>query len=126
MMVTDEDGSLPMRHFNQHLALTMIIAASAFAATAGCADQGDSTVYQQTNLVSNVPGLATCTDTDLQNPWGVATSGFGDLWISDNHAGVATEYTGGFSPDCNGFVEIIRAPAGVKQSSPTGVVSNFN
>jgi uncharacterized protein (TIGR03118 family) len=110
-----------MRRFDRHLALVIIIGASAVAATAARADQDDFTVYQQTNLVSNVPGLAAATDPNLQNPWGVATSGFGDLWFSDNRSGVATCYASGCADNT---AIIVRAPAGVNQSSPTGVVNN--
>lgn len=31
-------------------------------------------IYVQNNLVSDVPGLATFTDSDLTNPWGLARS----------------------------------------------------
>jgi uncharacterized protein (TIGR03118 family) len=49
--------------------------------------------YFQTNLVSNVQGLAPVTDPNLQNPWGVSESATSPLWISDQAANVATLYT---------------------------------
>ena len=48
--------------------------------------------YQQTNLVSDVPGLAPTTDPNLQNPWGVSQTPDGQFRVADNHAGVATLY----------------------------------
>ena len=59
--------------------------------------------YQQTNLVSDVPSLATNTDTNcggfeagpcLANPWGIVASSRSPFWISDNHSGFSTLYNG--------------------------------
>src|SRR5467141_109924 len=30
--------------------------------------------YQQTNMVSNIPGMAQATDSNLKNPWGLSSS----------------------------------------------------
>src|SRR3954471_7261809 len=48
--------------------------------------------YAQTNLVSNIPGLAAFTDPNLVNPWGIAASATSPFWISDNGTGVSTLY----------------------------------
>src|SRR6266850_2165753 len=50
--------------------------------------------YQQTNLVSDVPGLAPVTDANLVNPWGLIASGTSPWWVSDNGTGVSTLYNG--------------------------------
>ena len=50
--------------------------------------------FQQTNLVSDVPGLAATTDPHLVNPWGLARSATSPWWVSDNGTGVATLYNG--------------------------------
>jgi uncharacterized protein (TIGR03118 family) len=47
----------------------------------------------QTNLVSDLPGVAQVTDPNLVNPWGIS-QGPGPLWISDNYSGVSTIYNG--------------------------------
>ncbi len=47
----------------------------------------------QTNLVSNQSGVATLTDPNLVNPWGVSYSPSSPFWVSDNGTGVATLYT---------------------------------
>jgi len=48
----------------------------------------------QTNLVSDIPGLAAHTDPNLLNPWGVSYSPTSPFWVSENNAGVATLYDG--------------------------------
>src|SRR5713101_1408955 len=50
--------------------------------------------YQETDLVSNIPGLATHTDAHLKNPWGMASSSTSPFWVSDNGTGVSTLYNG--------------------------------
>ena len=47
----------------------------------------------QTNLVSDLPGVARFTDPNLVNPWGIS-QGPGPLWISDNNSGLSTIYNG--------------------------------
>ena len=46
--------------------------------------------YRQTNLVSDIPGLATFTDVNLANPWGLARSAGNPWWVADNVTGVST------------------------------------
>jgi uncharacterized protein (TIGR03118 family) len=48
--------------------------------------------FVQHNLVSDLPGLASYTDPDLVNPWGVSFSSSGPFWVSDNGTGLATIY----------------------------------
>ena len=47
----------------------------------------------QTNLVSDIPGLARLTDPDLVNAWGVSFAPTSPFWISDNGTGLATLYS---------------------------------
>lgn len=81
--------------------------------------------YAQTNLVSDLPGVAAHLDTDLVNPWGIVASpappaGFGSpFWISDNGTGLSTLYDGTGAKQ--GLVVTIP-PAGA--AAPTGVVFN--
>ncbi len=44
----------------------------------------------QTNLVSDLPGVAAVTDPNLVNPWGISESSGSPFWISDNGANVST------------------------------------
>ncbi|QOY85186.1 TIGR03118 family protein [Paludibaculum fermentans] len=48
--------------------------------------------FHQTNLVSNIPGMAVTTDANLKNPWGIAMSPASPFWISDNGTGLSTLY----------------------------------
>jgi uncharacterized protein (TIGR03118 family) len=50
--------------------------------------------FVQTNLVSDIPGLAANTDSQLVNPWGMSFSAGSPFWISDAGTGVATLYSG--------------------------------
>src|SRR3954462_4713016 len=55
------------------------------------ADVADA-VYVQTNLVSDIPGLAEATDPHLVNPWGVSFRAGSPFWISDQGSNSTTLY----------------------------------
>jgi uncharacterized protein (TIGR03118 family) len=74
------------------------------------------TLYQQINLVSDIPGMAANTDPNLKNPWGVSFNGSSPFWVSDQMAGVSTLYNG--AGQVQGLV--VTTPPG----SPTGQVFN--
>ncbi len=81
--------------------------------------------YQQTDLVSDVPGLAARTDSHLVNPWGLARgqSPTAPWWVADNGTGVSTLYSG--SGQINPLVVTIPPPpGGTPPSTPTGIVFN--
>jgi uncharacterized protein (TIGR03118 family) len=94
--------------------------ASPAAATAG------APTFTQTNLVSDVPGLARTTDPNLVNPWGMTLGLNSGLWVSDNGSGKATTYdsTGQPIPSGSPLVVTIPGPGGTGSSSPTGVATN--
>ena len=46
----------------------------------------------QTNLVSDLPGVAQLQDPNLVNPWGISQAPGGTFWISDNGSGLSTLY----------------------------------
>src|SRR5256885_2079623 len=46
----------------------------------------------QTNLVSDLPGVAVVQDPNLVNPWGIAENSNSPFWVSDNGASVSTLY----------------------------------
>jgi uncharacterized protein (TIGR03118 family) len=48
----------------------------------------------QTNLVSDIPGMAANTDPNLKDPWGVSFSPTSPIWVSDRATGVSTLYNG--------------------------------
>src|SRR6202162_830825 len=71
----------------------------AAASPAPAAGNGIATrSYQQTNLVSDIPGLALHTDPNLRNSWGTSTGPGLPIWVSDNATGVATLYDGQGNP----------------------------
>lgn len=85
--------------------------------------------YTQTNLVSDIPGMAPVHDGSLVNPWGITRSSGSPWWVSNNNSGTSTLYTGTgqiIPINGNGIVTIPapkNAPAGTL-AAPTGVVFN--
>lgn len=61
---------------------------------------------RQTNLVSNLPGVALLQDTNLVNAWGVSFSATSPFWVSDNGSGNSTLYA--VSYDTNGVVSVVK------------------
>ena len=83
--------------------------------------------YHRTNLVSDIAGVALRTDPNLVNPWGIAFSATGPIWIADNAAGVATLYQrdGQGFPPASPLVVMIPPPnGGQPPAAPTGTVFN--
>ena len=72
--------------------------------------------FTQTNLVSDVPGMAPVTDPNLKNPWGVSFSTGSPFWVSNQASGNSTLYDG--AGNINSLVVTIPG------DSPVGQVSN--
>src|SRR6516165_319585 len=53
---------------------------------------GPQGAYVQTNLVSDIPGLALLTDANLKNSWGTSFAADGSFSISDQKTNVSTQY----------------------------------
>jgi uncharacterized protein (TIGR03118 family) len=86
---------------------------------------GMAQAYQQTNLVSDIQGLAQDPpngqpDAQLVNPWGLVASSTSPWWVSDNNAGVATLYNG--QGVKQGLVVNVASPVNGVLGTPTGVV----
>lgn len=80
----------------------------------------------QTNLVSDLPGVAADTDANLVNPWGISESGGSPFWLSDNNAGVSTLYSTATPPISTlGLVVTIPTPVSATGGTPSGTVFNF-
>src|SRR5262245_32148028 len=86
-----------------------------------------ATGFLQTNLVSDLAGVAQLTDPNLRNPWGVAVNPAGDFWVANAASGTVTLYRG----DVNGSPISMDAPVitvphatGQNQGQPTGQVFN--
>jgi len=91
--------------------------------------------YLQTNLVSDLPGVAQFQDPNLVNPWGISESGASPFWVSDNNAGVSTLYNAPANPvagqppfSINPLVVSIPAPGHPlgATGTPTGTVFNID
>jgi len=67
-------------------------ASAIFALIMGAACFGQH--YAQTNLVSNVSGVAPVTDLQLINPWGISRGSGTPWWVSDQRTGLSTLYNG--------------------------------
>src|ERR1700682_1426037 len=81
--------------------------------------------YKQTNLVSNIVGMAPTIDPNLKNPWGLTRSSGSPWWVGNNNSGTSTLYDG--KGNIIPLVVTVPAPKGAPagtQSAPTGVVFN--
>ena len=73
--------------------------------------------FAQTNLVSNIPGMAANTDPNLKDPWGISFSATSPIWVSDRAAGLSTLYNGAGTPQAL----VVTVPPGAPLG-PTGQV----
>jgi uncharacterized protein (TIGR03118 family) len=103
------------------LVLAVVAGLVALAPAGPAAARQPGNAYRQTNLVSDLPGLAQLTDPDLVNPWGMAAGPTTPAWVADNGTDKATIYPGfvGGSP-------ITKAPlvVSIPGGAPTGQVFN--
>lgn len=79
--------------------------------------------YRQTNLVSDIPGLAPVQDPLLVNPWGISFTASSPFWVANNGTSTSTLYRGdvGGSPLVpNPGMRSITIPG----QRPTGTVAN--
>src|SRR5215469_15535395 len=83
--------------------------------------------FVQVNLVSDIPGLATITDSNLVNPWGVSHSPTSPFWVSNQGTSTSTLYavTNGTNVVAESLVVAIPTTAAGPQG-PTGQVNNLN
>ncbi len=98
--------------------LAAVVSTLALAIAPACL-HGDT--FTQTDLVSDVSGLAANTDPNLKNPWGVSFSATSPFWASDQATGVATLYNAAGVP--NALVVTIPGST-TGPSGPTGQVFN--
>jgi uncharacterized protein (TIGR03118 family) len=97
----------------------LLLAAAMFTAASARAD-----TYSWTNFQSDIAGVAQHTDSNLVNPWGMATpSANGPIWVSDNGTGVSTLY----NKDGTARSLVVTIPTAARNrgtGTPTGVVFN--
>ena len=91
--------------------------AAALMATHAYADS--DTEYEQTNLVSDVAGLASVTDTNLQGAWGITRSATSPWWVNSTASGLSLLFDGTGQP-----IPLIVAVPPTNGATPTGIVFN--
>ncbi len=82
-----------------------------------------SDTYSWENFQSDIPGVAEHVDQNLVNPWGMAVSSGGTIWVSNNGTGTSTLYNqqGVANPL---VVTIPGSPHSRGPGRPTGIVFN--
>src|SRR5215831_25513 len=96
----------------------LTLTAAVFTAASARAD-----TYSWTNFQSDIPGVALHTDSNLVNPWGMAASPTGTIWVSDNGTGVSTLY----HQDGTAVSLVVTIPTAARNrgtGNPTGIVFN--
>jgi uncharacterized protein (TIGR03118 family) len=82
--------------------------------------------YVQTNLVSDVPGIAPMSpvDPNLKNPWGMSFSATSPIWVSNQVTNTVTLYNALASPIKQGLTVATMVSGGLGPQGPTGQVFN--
>src|SRR4051794_18803802 len=109
----------PMKTIYAYAKLGLLILAAAMVT----APKMFGDTYSSTNFQSNIPGVAQHIDPNLVNPWGMAASSNGTIWVSDNGTGVSTLY----HQDGTAVSLIVEIPTSARNrgtANPTGVVFN--
>ena len=68
---------------------SLLAAASVIAALSLSAWRAEAGPYVQTNLVSDIPGLAKLTEPELVNPWGISHTATSPFWTSNQGTSTA-------------------------------------
>ena len=79
--------------------------------------------YRQTNLVSDIPGLAPVLDPLLVNPWGISMTASSPFWVANNGTSTTQLLRGDVAGSpfvLNASPQTITIPGGL----PTGTVAN--
>jgi len=96
----------------------LLLGAAMFTVASARAD-----TYSWTNFQSDIAGVAQHTDANLVNPWGMAASPNGIIWVSDNGTGVSTLY----GQDGTARSLVVKIPTAARNregGNPTGVGLN--
>jgi|GEM_PF-3469757 len=90
----------------------------------GLGSQTQQSPFVQTNLVSNVPGLAEITDPNLKNPWGVSESPTSPFWVSNQGTSTSTLYTVTSAGVSKSALVVATPTTNAGPQGPTGQVFN--
>ncbi len=77
--------------------------------------------FAQINLTADIPGVASFTDPNLKDAWGMSFSATSPIWVSDRATGVATLYNGIGQPFPVATPLVVAVPPGAP-NGPTGQV----
>jgi uncharacterized protein (TIGR03118 family) len=112
-------GKKNMKTIRTSIKTTLVVLITmSFAAAFARAD-----TYSWTNFQSDIAGVAQHVDPNLVNPWGMAASPSGTIWVSDNGTGVSTLY----HQDGTAVSLVVTIPTAARNrgtGNPTGVVFN--
>jgi uncharacterized protein (TIGR03118 family) len=109
--------------FEQRVVRFALVAASVLVGARANAQH-----YTQTNLVSDLPGIAAMQNGNLVNPWGLSRSSGSPWWTANNGMGNATLFNGSGVPQppppTGPLVVTIPSANGTDKGVPTGTVFN--
>ena len=101
-----------------------IVLGAVFAgAICGATAHAQTTSFKQTNLTSDIQGLAPLREPDLLNPWGVAILPGESFMVAVNQTGSGKRLDRNGAPNINFVVPPPRGNS--NQSAPTGIVANI-
>ncbi len=103
-------------------ARTPIFVLAAITSLCGANNALAGPIYAQTNLTSDIPGLAAFTDPNLKNPWGMSFSATSPFWFSDQGTGKSTLYSATGQPQA--LVVGIPPTGATPPQGPTGQIFN--
>jgi uncharacterized protein (TIGR03118 family) len=113
-------------------ALVIGVSAEPAGATQGHHRHGERGSYVETPVVSDQPGVAPVTDSNLVNPWGISFGPTTPLWVANNGTSTSTLYsTNPFAAKLPLVVDTQPGPTGTvfndttEFALPDGTPSNF-
>lgn len=110
-----------MRHGRTTLTVIATLLGLIGFAAAPAAAAPPTNRYDETDVVSDLPGRAQLTDPKVVNPWGLALSPTSPLWVANNGSGFATLYAGGANGSA---VTKVGLEVAITGGAPTGQVFN--
>jgi uncharacterized protein (TIGR03118 family) len=118
-------GEQPLAGIRQEVLMHRICQLSAIALSlSALSSSAAAQQYKVTDLVADQSGVATATDPNLVNPWGLSRSSGSPWWVSDNGAGLATLYDGTGAAKSLVVTVPTGDPSVSSTGTPTGTVFN--
>ena len=96
----------------------LVLIAVSFGAAFAWADS-----YSWQNFQSDIHGVAAHADSNLVNPWGMAASSGGTIWVANNGTGTSTLYSQDGTANSL-VVKIPKSRHNTEGANPTGIVFN--